>query len=45
MAKKTVGVSGHKRSTPSTPAYKSSGNKPGPKSVSVTGYKRTTPKN
>jgi hypothetical protein len=40
MAKSTVKVSPHKRSTPNTPAWKGPGNKPGPKPVKVEEYER-----
>ena len=44
MAPKTEKVKGHPRSTPSTPAFQGTGNKPGPKTVSVESYKRAKPK-
>lgn len=40
---KTVSVKGHKRSTPSSPPYKGSGKKPGPKPVNVGKHKRSKP--
>jgi len=38
---KTVIVKPYNRSNPSHPAYRGSGNKPGPKPVHVTSYKRS----
>jgi hypothetical protein len=40
-----IRVTGYVRSTPNTPAYTGSGNKPGPKPVTVTGHIRSLPKN
>lgn len=43
MAKKTVPVKPHKRSTPSPTPYEGPGNKPGPKNVDVDKHKRSKP--
>lgn len=43
MARKTVPVAPHRRTTPKTPSYPGPGKKPGPKTVPVKPYKRSKP--
>lgn len=44
MAKKSVPVKPHRRSTPNTPAHPGPGKKPGPKTVPVQPHRRSRPK-